>query len=132
VLGSQAALHATFAAVGAPSAGAPGDSSGHAHGGLGLGAFDPPAGVLAPDGLMLASHAIAAIVTIALLHRGEAALRGLAELIVDLAAPPLVEFSPPAARPVLVPADRSAGRVTPATATAPILRRGPPRTSRPR
>ncbi|MFJ4174080.1 hypothetical protein [Microbacterium sp. NPDC089696] len=79
VLVSQIAFHLVFALLGAPTAGLSG--IGHQHH-LDLAAFGPVAAVAAPDALMIGAHLVAAIVTIALLWRGESLIRAIAQWIV--------------------------------------------------
>lgn len=75
VLASQALFHTLFV-LGAPAAG--GLPTGHVHG---VGVLDLGGDVVAsPDAAMWLSHAIAAVLTIAALYRGERAVRRLLSL----------------------------------------------------
>ncbi|WP_448257784.1 hypothetical protein [Microbacterium aurum] len=122
---AQAALHLAFAAVGtaAPVA------AGHVHGGTALGAGPvAQAHVMhAPSGMML-GHAIAAVVTVVLLARGERMLAALARGIRRLLPRP--------AAPTLVPRAPRVRTLAPLPVTVPALppfslsRRGPPALAR--
>lgn len=139
---SQVAFHATFTVIG-PGISAPGvvassdppraATSGHLHGGAASIAASPLsaapdalASLLPLEPLMLVAHVLAATATIALLHRGESALRALVRLVIDLVAPAL------GGAPGPVPAARLASPVVAASLPSsvaeltPILRRGPP------
>lgn len=78
VLVSQSVFHVLFVALNAtvtPTVA----GSGHHHA-LSLGPVDSP-GAIAPDAGMLGAHVVAAILTIALLWRGEAMLRAIARWV---------------------------------------------------
>lgn len=133
VTASQFLYHWCFSALGAPAgiaAGAlPGPAAGahSAHlGGLG---FIPAvaAGAGAADAAMWGAHAVAAVLTVALLHRGERAALGLARLIgraLPLALPRAVAVPErTATRPATRPAARLSSRLAVLSA---ISHRGPP------
>ncbi len=131
VAAAQALLHVAFAAVGSadPRAAAPAAHGGHLSHGAGLmaGAWDVPA-VVHADPAMLAAHALAAVLTAALLARGEAVLRavlrGIRRLL-DRRAPALPSPTRPPTRTVPMP--RLAASVV---LLSPLSRRGPPALAR--
>ena len=133
VLMSQIAFHAAFSTFGS-EAGAGMVASAHQHGSSAraLPSTDaiPPApnaitAVFSADPLMVGVHVAAAIVSIALLHRGEHALRCLMAMVIDVVAR---RSSVPVSshRPAL-PATASALAIPVSTPlTTSIRRRGPP------
>lgn len=137
VIASQALFHVLFifgfvTRSGAASAA----QSAHAHhaapGSMTLPAIAPlPADALLGDTAMWISHAIAAIVTIAALYRGERALLGLREIASTIAAWAVrtlgIIVLPVPQRPVRLRATRLSLR-TPGSgpARSPLQRRGPP------
>lgn len=126
---SQLVFHALFATTGDLGAWAAGDPGAHAHGAIALGAADAVSTVMPLTADMLLAHALAAVVTAAVLRRGErvivAVRRWTRRAIARIPAPVLA----PAVRPVavvvlerpLVPRSRVAAH--------PLSRRGPPRLS---
>ncbi len=142
VAGAQSAFHAMFALGVVPSAGSawdtPGGSGSHAAHGLLAGHMSLPASVspldtvaaAVPDGAMLGAHALAAVATTFLLHRGERVLGLLGELARRLAIrvrAVACEIMPPAHTPIgarLIPADLGVRRRRPLVAGP--ARRGPP------
>ncbi len=121
---AQALLHGVFALVGPASrAAAPASGAGHDH----APALLPTVGVGGPvavDPAMVAGHVLAAVVTVAVLHRGERMLRALAagiRLLLPLLPPPLP--APPA-----LPAPAAVTGAPPARLPlSDLSRRGPPR-----
>lgn len=83
VIVAQAAFHVVFAVLGAPTAGsfAGPSTAAHQHH-VDLTSFGPVVAVVAPDALMLVAHIVAALLTTALLWRGEALIRAIARWIV--------------------------------------------------
>jgi hypothetical protein len=125
---SQALFHAAFAVVGDLGASPVALTQGHAHGSLSLSLTDAavhvPTTVL-PIGLdMTIAHAFAAVITIALVCRGEAALSAIAAWIVRAAAAPLDGPVPPGVprRVASIPVLPRTARVVPPG----LGRRGPP------
>ncbi|MCM3779174.1 hypothetical protein [Microbacterium hydrocarbonoxydans] len=121
VLLSQAVFHSVFQALGAPTADAA--VLGHAHH-LDLASLAPVAAVTAPDALMLVAHVVAAVLTTALLWRGESVVRRIvrwvhARLRLAVTTTPTIHRLP--ARPV---ADTPFA-VSDAS-MLPLSRRGPP------
>ncbi|MFB4348381.1 hypothetical protein [Microbacterium sp. CR_7] len=121
VLVSQAVFHSVFQALGAPTADAA--VLGHAHH-LDLASLGPVAAVSAPDALMVAAHVLAAVLTTALLWRGESVVRRVATWV--LARLRLAVVSAPAAhrapaRPIVVRPFAATDAVL-----RPLSRRGPP------
>ena len=130
VLLSQIAFHLAFSVLG--DVGAAGTAmSGHEHGSTGPallpadGVVGGTAAVFSGDPLMIGAHLGAALVSIAVLHRGEHALRALIALVVDLVARRL---SVPVStdRPVLRAAASTPARPVRTPLTTSIRRRGPP------
>jgi hypothetical protein len=125
---SQALFHAAFAVVGDLGASPVPLAQGHVHGSPSLSLTDAavhlPTTVL-PVGLdMTVAHAFAAVITIALVCRGEAALAAIASWIVRAAAAPLDGPVPPSVprRVASIPVLPRTARVVPPG----LGRRGPP------
>jgi hypothetical protein len=125
---SQALFHAVFAVVGDLGAAPVSLTQGHAHGYAALAGTDAAVHLsttVTPVGVdMTIAHVFAAVVTIALVCRGEAALAAIAAWIVRAAAAPL-----PGPVPPRVPRRVASIPALPRTATVvpPGLgRRGPP------
>lgn len=121
VLVSQAVFHSVFQALGSPTA----DRAvlGHAHH-FDLSSLGPVAAVSAPDVLMIAGHFVAAVLTTALLWRGESIVRSiasgvLARLRLAVTTAPSPHRLP--ARPVLAAPFAASEAVL-----LPLSRRGPP------
>ncbi|GAA1667181.1 hypothetical protein [Microbacterium lacus] len=125
---SQFAFHAAFSVLGTPQAAA---ASGgvHAHHAMTMDAAPHATAMVAADPLMWAAHALAAVVTIAALYRGERAVRALLEPLVTLvrAVVHVVMVTP--ARPRRLAAARIENSVLPGRrwVAEPATRRGPPR-----
>ncbi|WP_312676314.1 hypothetical protein [Microbacterium sp.] len=122
---AQAALHLAFAAVGTADPVA----TGHVHGAPVLGtALAAPAHPFHASGGMMIGHAIAAVVTVVLLARGERMLaalgRGIRRLVPRLAAPSLAPRAPRVRALAPMPATR------PALPPFSLSRRGPPALAR--
>jgi hypothetical protein len=121
VLVAQGLLHVAFAAVGTDS---PQAASGHEHTTAGAALNLAAGGHLHLDAGMIAAHLLAALVTVALLTRGERILRAVARGVRRLLARPgVVAAAPtpdavPLAVAALVPATRRFLSV--------LSRRGPP------
>lgn len=130
VAASQFLFHALFVLGQGSAELAPGSAAGHLHAGMTLSfaSGDPAAASLAHAGhTMWLGHALAAIVTIAALRHGEAALRGLAELAALAFGRALrlaVAQAPAAGAPAVLPAvarDARGGILR-----SPLSHRGPP------
>jgi len=136
---SQLALHALFG-VGAAGGsaveasagpgGAVGGAAGHVHGGLVLQLADPASALVRVDPAdagMTASHALAAVLTIAAVRRGEAALLHLAALARGLVtAGGLLTWRPRPTGPRLRPSPEPRTRPAVALLRHDLPRRGPP------
>lgn len=125
---SQFAFHATFSVLGTPQAAAASGGA-HAHHAMTMDAAPHATAMVAADPLMWAAHALAAVVTIAALYRGERAVRALLEPLVTLvrAVVHVVMVTP--ARPRRLAAARIENSVLPGRrwVAEPATRRGPPR-----
>lgn len=121
VLASQALFHIAFAVAGAT--GSSPMPAAHAHHAMSVPLGDVVVAA-APDPLMMAGHAVAAVVTVIALHRGERMLRALGRGILRLFRPLLVVVPPPRPRRVaaLVVVRLGAIRVV----FSDVSRRGPP------
>lgn len=121
VVGTQVLLHVAFAATAGLDPAAP---SRHVHSGpLPLGGGF--ASVI-PDPGMAVAHVFAAVLTIAVLHRGEQALRAIARGVRRVLGRPTVQTSNPfVTRPVRLPA-RAVAVPRPLRFTTVVSRRGPP------
>lgn len=119
VIAAQALLHVGFAATAGLDPSAP---TGHVH----AGALPLTGGFasLVPDAGMTVAHAVAALLTIAVLFRGEQLLRLIARGVRDVFARAIVRLPAPASRVPLVSSVPDAPRLTPFTAV--VSRRGPP------
>ncbi len=117
---SQVLLHVAFATVGSALPA----SIGHVHGALPALSPGVDAGALTVDPVMIAGHVLAAIVTVALVSRGERALRaiaaGLHRLVTRALAVPAASYDAPR------PAVRATRMPASPTALASLSRRGPP------
>ncbi|MEV8369931.1 hypothetical protein [Microbacterium sp. NPDC064584] len=125
---SQFAFHAAFSVLGTPQAAAASGGA-HAHHAMTMDAAPHATAMVAADPLMWAAHALAAVVTIAALYRGERAVRALLEPLVTLvrAVVHVVMVTP--ARPRRLAAARIENSVLPGRrwVAEPATRRGPPR-----
>lgn len=127
---SQFAFHATFSILGTPQAVAA-TGGAHAHHAMTMTMDAAPhaTAMVAAGPLMWAAHALAAVVTIAALYRGERAVRALLEPLVTLvrAIVRVVMVTP--GRPRLLAASRVDITVVPGRRwiAEPATRRGPPR-----
>lgn len=125
---SQFAFHAAFSLLGTPQAAAASGGA-HAHHAMTMDAAPHATAMVAADPLMWAAHALAAVVTIAALYRGERAVRALLEPLVTLvrAVVHVVMVTP--ARPRRLAAARIENSVLPGRrwVAEPATRRGPPR-----
>lgn len=125
---SQFAFHAAFSVLGTPQAAAASGGA-HAHHAMTMDAAPHATAMVAADPLMWAAHALAAVVTIAALYRGERAVRALLEPLVTLvrAVVHVVMVTP--ARPRRLAAARTENSVLPGRrwVAEPATRRGPPR-----
>lgn len=125
---SQFAFHAAFSVLGTPQAAAASGGA-HAHHAMTMDAAPHATAMVAADPLMWAAHALAAVVTIAALYRGERAVRALLEPLVTLvrAVVHVVMVTP--ARPRRLAAARIENSVLPGRRwiAEPATRRGPPR-----
>ena len=121
VLGSQAAFHLLFQALGSPTGTTTG--VGHAHH-LDLAALGPAASVTAPGTMMLFAHGVAALLTTLLVWHGESIVRVVARWVGALlrqAGPiaPVDHRRPTPLRSASLPS-------LDAAVTASVSRRGPP------
>lgn len=134
---SQLLFHALFVLGTTPAPASPLPAH-HAHMAPVMSAADMPGtgampGMMPTDPSMWMWHAIAALVTIAAFHRGEALLGGLQDLATRIAewarsALVLILFvMVPANRPRIAAAARPVARLRPAPQRCPLQRRGPPR-----
>ncbi|WP_243076837.1 hypothetical protein [Microbacterium sp. SS28] len=123
VLASQLVFHVAFA-LSAGATGAAGAAAAHAHHGA-LVLDSGPAAAWTLDPLMLLGHAVAAVVTIAALHRGERMLRSIVRGLLRLLAArwdvPRPDF--PALLAPSVPGERG---IRPPLFVTEVSRRGPP------
>lgn len=126
VLLSQTVFHVLFAVLGASST--TGGAFGRHQHGLMLPVGTPPLTAVAPDTAMLVAHTLAALLTIALLWRGEHMLRGIARWVrAALGArmpQPLADFPLPRAL------STTARRFVTAIRAGDLSLRGPPSFSR--
>jgi hypothetical protein len=127
VCAAQAAFHTVFFALGSPTATTVAPHAGHDHAGMLaalLASTDPGGAALPPDGAMLLTHAIAAALTIAVLHRGERVVRAIAAWAFALVA----RSADVVALPCLPPLRRAAGRRRAASRVfhGIVPQRGPP------
>lgn len=122
VMVSQTVFHILFVALGATAS--PTVMTGHHH----AMTLDPLTSAVAPDAGMLGAHVIAAVLTIALLHRGEQLIRVIARwvrAVLRTRMPPLQ-----AEWPVPTSVAATARRFVSNIPAAAISRRGPPAFSR--
>lgn len=121
VLASQALFHVAFALAG--HVGPSEQALGHTHGVVALSPI-ATAPTLVVDPRMIAGHVVAALVTVAVLHRGERMLRALGRGILRLFRP-VLGAPAPRRRIVLV---ATTGRIAVAASVlfSDLSRRGPP------
>lgn len=119
VLGTQLLLHVAFAATAGLDPSIP---SGHVH----TGALSLSGGFasLVPDPGMAVAHAVAALVTVAVLFRGEQGLRAIAQGVRSVLARAVVSLPAPAGGPVFIPSALHVPRL--ARLSVVVSRRGPP------
>ncbi|MET0674113.1 MAG: hypothetical protein ABWY37_11535 [Microbacterium pygmaeum] len=122
---SQIAFHTAFSVVAGMSPTGSVTSMAHDHTQAALSSAAPSMGATASP-LMLLAHAIAAIVSIVILHRGERAARTLLRLVVDVLAARTGEIVPPEGMGMPGPAASVPVRVPLTRLSEVILRRGPP------
>lgn len=124
VMFAQSVFHVLFVVLNATAAG---PIAGAAHGHHHLVVLAPVASGVAPDAGMLGAHLVAAVLTIALLWRGEAIVRAIAAWVRAV----LRRRSPvPPRRPMPAPIALTSRSVVRTVPVACISRRGPPILSR--
>lgn len=121
VLASQAMFHVAFAVAG--TAGSSPMPATHAHHGMAVPLGDVVVAA-APDPLMLPGHAVAAVVTVIALHRGERMLRALGRGILRLFRPVLVVVPPQRPRRLAAHIAVRCGEIR--AVFSDVSRRGPP------
>lgn len=133
IAAAQFLYHWSFAGIGAASGGQGGPAPLHAHH-LGLGAasgLGSAVSAAAPtiDAAMWIGHALAALATIALLHRGERAFLALIHLVRRAILPALRSPVPVPARVPRVRSEAGSPRLDRLCSPAAITHRGPPATA---
>lgn len=118
---SQTAFHLLFQLLGAPTGSSA--ASGHAHH-LDLAALGPVTAIAVPDGLMIAGHVAAAVVTTALLWHGESLVRSVAEWVRAQLRREAVLFRAGHERPA--PLIATTPLLVDSALSASVSRRGPP------
>ena len=124
VAASQFAFHALFSTLGAPSGGAAG-SDGHGHAAASI-LFTGEA-ASSPSTMMWLAHALAAVATLVVLYRGEAAFWGMRDAavrfftVIAAATPSIL-----AEAPRLAPVDRSSASTVFVFLKGSLHHRGPP------
>ncbi|MBO0980618.1 hypothetical protein [Microbacterium sp. SD291] len=124
VLASQAAFHLVFQVLGSPTGGAvTGGGGEHAHH-QDLTSLGPVLASASPDAAMLTGHVIAAVLTSALLWRGESMVRIVAGWMLALLRHPVALIRPAHERPASLLCDIHP--LVDAVVRTTVSRRGPP------